>query len=286
MPAFFVKIPETMSIDIIRLQTDGVYESEITLSGLSGDMDAIARLGEEWRKTRTKLRWASFIALLLGFPVLGMGPLFFGVMFIALGIGGFVYAYRYRRGVITHLQRCQMVKSVAAMLADDTDAKTAVTLKVALQSQRKLLREADWPARKNGKEKFYSEAWLTLEARLLDGTRFSESISDLVRVRTYVNPRGKSKTKTRVHHIVAMRFNYPRNVYGDLRPAGAKLKDPIHLPETAKVKGMIITDRDIKVKATVNKTEDLGKSCSMLALGVYRLLNLGRKLTVLQGGAH
>jgi hypothetical protein len=275
-----------MPIDIVRLLADGVYESEITLNGLSGEMDAIARLGEEWRKTRTKLRWASGAALLLGFPAMGMGPPIFGVMLLALGIGGFVYAYRYRRGVITHLQRGQMVKSVAAMLADDTDAKTAVTVKLALQSQRKLLREADWPARKKGKEKFFSEAWLTLEARLLDGTRFSESISDLVRERTYVNPRGKSKTKTRVHHIVAMRFNYPQNVYGDLLPAGAKLKDPIHLPETAKLKGLSITDRDIKVKATVNNTDDLGKSCSMLALGVYRLMNLGRKLTVRQGGAH
>ena len=275
-----------MPIDKVRLQTDGVYESQIPLSALAGDMDAIARIGEEWKKTRKKLLWAGVAVLLVGLPTFSLDSPVLGLVLVTAGVAVLIWAYRYRLGVITHLQRCTTVKSVAAMLKDDTHAKAPLTVKVALKSQRTLLHEAARPMRPKGKEKFYLEPWLTLEVRLLDGTTLSENISDLVRERSYRNARGKSKTKTRVHQIVALRFIYPQTVYGDLRPSAAKVKDPIRLPATARLKALSITDRDIKVKATVTNSEDLAKSCSMLALGVYRLMNLGRKLAAHQGGAH
>lgn len=44
------------------------------------------------------------------------------------------------------------------------------------------------------------------------------------------------------------------------------------------VKGLRATDRDIKVKALVNRPEDLVPTGKMLALGVYRMLNLARRV--------
>jgi hypothetical protein len=37
-------------------------------------------------------------------------------------------------------------------------------------------------------------------------------------------------------------------------------------------------ERNVKVKALVTKGEELGETTPMLALGVYRMLNLSRKL--------
>ena len=57
--------------------------------------------------------------------------------------------------------------------------------------------------------------WIALEGRLLDGTAFSESITELVRKRSFTNPRGKHKTKTRSRYLLNLRFDYPADLYGN-----------------------------------------------------------------------
>jgi hypothetical protein len=54
MPALFVKIPESMPIDIVRLQKNGVYESQVPLSALAGDMDAIQTVLSDEQKRAFK----------------------------------------------------------------------------------------------------------------------------------------------------------------------------------------------------------------------------------------
>jgi hypothetical protein len=75
-----------------------------------------------------------------------------------------------------------------------------------------------------------------------------------------------------------MRFAYPAEVYGDATPLAAKMQKEIRLPASASVRGVEVTDRAVKVKALVTKGEDLAQTNSMLALGVYRILNLAREM--------
>jgi len=44
------------------------------------------------------------------------------------------------------------------------------------------------------------------------------------------------------------------------------------------VRGLEVTARIVKVKALVTQSSDLAPAGSMLALGVYRMLNLSREL--------
>ena len=75
-----------------------------------------------------------------------------------------------------------------------------------------------------------------------------------------------------------MRFAYPAKAYGDLTPLGAKMQKEIRLPQSASLRGLEVNDRAVKVKALVTNSDDLAQTSSMLALGVYRMLNLSRKL--------
>jgi len=75
-----------------------------------------------------------------------------------------------------------------------------------------------------------------------------------------------------------MRFAYPQKVYGDVTPLGARMRKEIQVPSTASVRGLEITGRIVKVKALVTQSGDLAQTSSMLALGVYRMLNLAREL--------
>jgi hypothetical protein len=279
-----------MPIDAERLRADGFYRAQAPLSELTGDLGDIEMACHRWTGYRTKVRWISTAVLIAGivFTAGFVEDLWLfrvlGIAMIGAAIWGYVYAYRYARPVITKQNRCGILRKVTETLRDDTHAKSPVTVRMAFAAERSLLAEQEWSLRKKGKQRLYKEDWLSVETRLLDGTTWSENITDLVRERTYVNPRGKSKKKTRVRHVVAMRFAYPADVYGNAAVTGAKLKDAIRLPSTADLKGLQVTDRDIKVKAVVNRTEDLSQASSMLALGVYRILNLARKAKARSGG--
>jgi hypothetical protein len=272
-----------MPIDAERMRVDGFYRAQAPLSELTGDLGDIEMACHHWLAYRTRVRWISTAVLVAGIAIAsGMvedTALFrvLGVATIGAAIWGYVYAYRYARPVIAKQNRCGILRKVTETLRDDTHAKAPVTVRLAFAGERSLVAEQEWPVRKKGKQRLYKDAWLSVEARLLDGTGWSETITDLIRERTYVNPRGKSKKKTRVRHVVAMRFVYPADVYGNAAATGAKLKDAIKVPPSAALKAVQVADRDIKVKAIVNRTEDLTQASSMLALGVYRMLNLARK---------
>ena len=62
------------------------------------------------------------------------------------------------------------------------------------------------------------------------------------------------------------------------------MRKEIRLPSTASVRGMEVTSRIVKVKALVTQTGDLAHTTSMLALGVYRMLNLSREIEARKRG--
>jgi len=273
-----LRLAEFMPVDPNRLRKEGVYESHSPLANLSTDLDEIERLAADWRAQRKRFQISAAALLLVGLVLLTLSPAV-GILAIALGIGLFFWVKRYKKTVAGGLDRCAVVRKVAGMLIKDTAARQAVTIHLAFDPKREVLSEIPLPHRKNGKQRIYRASWLSVEACLLDGTTFSETIEDLVRVRSFTNPRGKSKTRTRTRSIVAMRFAYPAEVYGNVTPLAERLQKEIRLPASAALKQFAAGERQVKVKALVTKAEELGDTTPMLALGVYRMLNLSRKLT-------
>jgi hypothetical protein len=273
-----------MSYDAAQLKATGIYASELPLPALIGEINQVEQTCLRWKASRTRMRWIAvglivagvFSAILLNeFTVM----LLFGIVAAISGIALIVFAQKNARAALAHVERCASARALVEALRDDTHPKSPVKVKLLLNNDRNLLNQYDWTARKKGKQSFYEADWLTVENSFLDGTTVTESVTDLVRERSYVNPRGKWKKKIRTRHLVSLRLRYPAELYGDASASPEQLQSAVKTPSTAMVRSVQVSPADIKLKATVNSTPDLTRTCTMLLLGAYRILNFSRKVT-------
>jgi len=270
-----------MPVDVNRLRTEGLYESRAPVGGLTADLDQIQSLAAEWHAARKRLGLGITVAWVVGIICFAVGFLWYvGIVMFALGSWFMYWMKSYPKAVANHVERCAFGRSMAAMLWADADPKAPVTIRLAFNPKEETLSEGAMPYRKNGKQRLYKVSWFSVEASLHDGTTFSGTVDDFVRQRSFTNPRGKSKTKTRTHSLIAMRFAYPPEIYGDMTRFREKMEKEIQLPEGAAVRGLEVSGRAVKVKALLTQTGGpyLAQASTMLALGVYRMLNLSRQI--------
>jgi hypothetical protein len=270
-----------MPVDENRLRAEGLYESREPVASLAADLDQIQSLAAGWHQARKRLGLGITITWVVGVICFAVGFLWY-VGIVMFGLGSlFMYRMKaYPKAVANHMERCAFGKSMAAMLWADADPKAPAAIRVAFKPKEETLSEGVLPDRKNGKQRLYKVSWFSVEASLHDGTTFSETVDDFVRERSFTNARGKSKTKKRTQSLIAMRFDYPPEIYGDLTRFREKMEKEIQLPDGAAVRGLEVTGRAVKVKALLSQTGGayLAQASSMLALGIYRMLNLSREI--------
>jgi len=274
-----------MAIDARQLQARGVYETRASLGTLFQDLDQIEKLFEEITAFRKKIRLVGALSALAGlaFAIAGSNLRSTALAFCAILAFVFfvvllIYSFIYGRKLLKHRDRLAVFRDLAKSLQHDADLRSPFSVMLALASQAKLVREEAWLARKNGKERFFEETFLSLAGELVDGTALTETVTEFTRKRTYKNPRGKVKTKTRSRYLATVRFAYPNDVYGDAQPASAALNEEILLPAFATLRDTRVTDKAIVVKALVTRKEDVAQTCAMMSLGAYRILNLARRV--------
>ena len=200
------------------------------------------------------------------------------------GVGLFIYSFVYGRAMHGHQSRCQLVKELFKVHQQDADPRSPFSVRLAMKSQPTLVKEEPWADRKNGKQKFFQEDYLSIEGELLDGTVLSENLTELTRKRSFTNPRGKSKTKTRSRYILALKFRYPNDLYKDARPAQQALHEGVRVPSSANVRELRVDEKAITVKSMVKVEGEIVQASAMSCLGAYRILNLARRLAA-TGGA-
>src|SRR5581483_10650811 len=201
-----------MPVDQEQLRQTCVYESKAPIETTAAALDEIEGIAAGWHKTRSRLLFAGILTIACSLVGLALFPPV-GIVMVALGVYLIYRRKYYPKGVANVLFRCEFTKALSAMLARDTDPQVAATVRLTFDPKRELLSEGVLPNRRNGKQQLYRASWFSVENRLLDGTSFTETIDDLVRERSFTNPRGKSKRKTRTRHLISMRFGYPGEVY-------------------------------------------------------------------------
>src|ERR1700682_1594981 len=281
-----------MAIDTEQLGKQGSYEVKAPLPSVLGDLEQIVRVIDYRQAFRKKLRLYAGLFLLISFvagivsATIDKGIIFGLVSFPAFVacLVLFIYSFVYSNQMVKHRNRCQLLKELAANVQQDAGSRASFSVRLALQNASKLVSEAPWDQRKNGKQQFFEEEWISFDGRLLDGTAFSESITELLRKRTYTNPRGKHKTKTRTRYLLNLSFDYPPDRYGDPRLFTPQPMEEIPVPPSATVKDVRVTEQAIAVKAIVLKPEELMQTSAMLSLAVYQILKSSRRLSS-QGGA-
>ena len=274
-----------MAIDVSQLQERGVYESRLPLDALLQDLERIGKLQAETLAFRKKLRIGAGFVLLAGVAIAiaaasGSSSAFGFSAFLvfALAVALFVYSFIYGRKLCKHSDRLVTMRELSKVRRQDAHAKSPFAARLAIVGEPKLIREEAWTPRKNGKQKFFAEEFLSLEGELLDGTVLTETITELSRKRTYSNPRGKIKSKTRLRYLVTVRFAYPPDRYGDARQANDALHEEIRVPSSAAVRDTRVSEKSIVIKALVKMSPDVLQTCAMLSMGAYRILNLARRM--------
>jgi len=264
-----------MPVDVNRLRSEGVYEAREPVASLTDDLYQVQRLASDWHSSRRKLSACGAACILLGlFTFFGFVP--GGLALLGIGIWLLYHMKVYPAPVANHMERCEFGRSIAAMLAADTDPKELVTMRLVFEPKEEVLSEGPLKGYKNGKQRLFRVCWFSISAKLYDGSTFSETVEDVVRERKYTSTRGKRKTKTRTRSLIGLRLDYPSERYGDVSALQARMRTEMYLPEGVKVRGVEVNDRAIKAKIVAQAIgiPQLVKVNSMLALGIYRVLNL------------
>jgi hypothetical protein len=280
-----------MAIDVQQLKNAGTYQAEGPLSSILNDIEQIGDFLQQIEIKRGNFRKIGYISLGTGLVLAILGgithlrPLSaLAFLEFATGVGLYIYSFVYGRSMHTHHSRYDLLKGLFTVLQQDAHPRSSFSVKLALKSQPTKLSEEPWADRKNGKQQFFEEDYLSIQGELLDGTVLSESLTELTRKRSFTNPRGKSKTKTRCRYILALKFRYPSDLYADARPAQQALHEEIRVPPSANIRETRVDEKAITVKSMVKDETEIVQTTAMTCLGAYRILNLARRIRA-AGGA-
>ena len=273
-----------MAIDAAKLRKTGIYDTRAPLPTLLADLDQIGGMVQAAEATRRRVRIYSGLAMILGIVCAVLAGLVGSTVFsflcfltFALGVGLFIYSFITGRDFHKHHDRYELLRDISKGIQPDADPRAKFAVKLQMKSNRSFVREEPVPHRKNGKQKFYEEQFLSISGELLDGTHIEETVTELARERTYTNPRGKTKSKTRQRYLLNVALYYPGDVYGDARHAQHLLSEKIHVPTSAMVKNVNVTEKAISVKTMLRAEKEIPRASSMVCLGAYRILNLARR---------
>jgi hypothetical protein len=278
-----------MALNPQQLEKEGVYQTQSPLPAILAELDQIANFAESAKALkRKKAKRGGYIILggVIGAVIGAVFPplLVLSILAIIFGIGYLIYALASGNKLLAHPLRLGVAKERITMLLQDAGEKSPFTFRLALSSKPMQLSEEAWQARKHGKQTFLEESWLTLEGRLLDGTVVNDEIKDMTRRRTFTNPRGKHKVKTRTNFLVNVRFSYPNALYGDARPAANALHGEVKVGPAAMLRGVRVSEKAIVMKALVTSEKEITQTADMLSVGGYRILNLARRMSTGQRG--
>jgi len=280
-----------MAIDVQRLRTECVYGTAAPLQSILDDLAQIAGLLQSTIKQRGKLirlglvLLATAIMVIIAAAIMSQGLVIgLGVVMLIGSICLLIYGGTYGRRLLKHRSRHELLKQRITVIRQDARAQERFSVRLTLESTPQVLSEEKWPVRKNGKQQFLKETWLTIEGPLLDGTALSEDITELSRKRTFTNQNGKRKTKIRSCYLVTSRFSYPPDLYGDASWAHGALREDVRVPPSATVRAVRVNERAITLKALVRLENEVVQTAGMLSMGAYRMLNLARRVSAGQRG--
>src|SRR5450755_1238049 len=144
-----------MAIDAKQLRAQGIYESRAPLGSLLEDFDRIGKLLQEIAAIRKKFRLFATISAVAGIAIgIAAGILasnlvgFFAPLAFAFGVAIFVYSFVYGRKLHKHQDRLIAAQDLSKILRQDADLRSPFSVRLALSSPPKLIREEAWVARK------------------------------------------------------------------------------------------------------------------------------------------
>jgi len=275
-----------MAIDQQKLQNEYTFTGRGTAAELVADLDQVALLAKKLKGRATLIRWIALAVFLM----LLASAMLFGGFLIALAIFVpivlLICSFFAGGSSILH-DRAEFLRLILNMLQQDAGTRGRFEVLLRLRAKPETISEGPVPNNQSVKQKFLRDSWLSLSARLSDGTVISESCTDLIRRRTRKNARGKTKTKDKRTCLLRVQLNYDSGRYGDAASAAAALKNPFRLAGLAQMKEFRSTDQGLAMKTILKNNPTVAATHSAnqaMLLGAYRILNLARQRVTATGG--
>jgi hypothetical protein len=280
-----------MALSLDQFGQKLVYENSATVATIGQDMLSLRGFDKVHEKLQTRWGCGGALCLVAGVPTL-FTPVFpLGIALIIFGIVSlFVYGYHRKRNLED--RRYETVANLLHLLGRDIGKDTPLQARVDLRkpTEKSKLRSTGtigiW------KVKYYTDPWLHLHGRLLDGTSFSCQMTDLVQVRSAWKrgSSGKSKLKTKEKKWLrtTVRLRVKPKAFPGLKEVAAGAEAAVRMPPGVIVRRFSCGEDELLLKTGTKREWDakLRSGTDMLSapetvalafLSLYQILNLARR---------
>jgi len=279
-----------MPINTTSFRKTLTYTATASVAQIFQDLDEIAKIDKQIENKRTQ----AIIVLAIGGVVLFAFPLFptLGVILIVgssvvLIVGGILFV-RFSPLNIQNYRR-ELIKPLLSLVTRDSKENATFNIHLVFSSptaKNKQISSGNHPNRHGWKVQLFQDQWCNLEGELLDGNRFQLTLSELNRIASGRNPRGKYKSKTKLKGSeIILKVNCSPRQYGAIKVLREEAREAIQLPPGVEVKGLKMTDKAILLNVIVppdsgaKSQEALYKIITMMFLSLYQILYLAKMLT-------
>ncbi|ATB51229.1 hypothetical protein [Corallococcus macrosporus] len=297
-----------MAFNIDRFRKERVYRCSGPISELRDDLERLRLLDMDVERSRKNWRQAALLCLAATFVLfvygltLDEGPedalatrltLWTGLVLLAGTVGCLIVYLRFRRLDLEN-RRYTLVSQVLHRLRRDIGPDAPVKLVVDLtpvDSSEKGLGKYKTSTGWNAED--FSDPWLTLQTRLLDGTHVRIAAVQRLRKRsrTRRSISGKYKTKYRKDSwaLFAVQLRVKAERYPDLARMEPETRGAMRLPGGVVVDKLQVGEDRMALRTLVEREWDAGpniqnnavdgaKSVVMMLLSLYHVLHYSKEL--------
>jgi hypothetical protein len=294
-----------MALDLDRFKRTLIYEARGPVAAVRADLEALRAFDADVERRQaqgTRIGCAGLIGIVAGVSIIKPASASQNAFLAAVGLAavgliaavvGFVRRAVYKR-INLENRRYELLGRVLALLEKDMrpDADVAVKLDLRPASHaEKLARKGkagDWNV------SYYTDRWLTLVGRLVDGTRYTLVLLAKVQARSRW-ARGRSgkmkyKTKSKGSSDAILRLKVKPDRYRHLADLAADARSAVQLPAGARVKAIQLEPGAALLRvAATDGWDDVapGNTASkpsgahlvaMMFVSLYQVLNLSRAI--------
>jgi hypothetical protein len=283
-----------MPINATSFRKTLTYAATASAAQIFQDLDELTEIDKQIENKKSlafTILVISGIALFSSLFLLEINSTLGGILLVgssvALIVGGILFVRFSPLNIQNY--RYKLIKPLLSLVSRDSQENATFNINLVFSSptaKNKQISSGNHPNRRGWKIQLFQDRWCNLEGELLDGNRFQLTLSELNRIASGRNPRGKYKSKTKLKGSeIILKVNCSPRQYGAIKVLREDAREAIQLPPGVEVKGLKITDKAILLNVRVppernaKSQEALYKIITMMFLSLYQILNLAKMLT-------
>jgi hypothetical protein len=283
-----------MPIDVATFRKTLTYTATASAAQIFQDLDELTEIDKQIENKKSlaiTILVISGIVLFASFFLFGINPTLGGFLLVCSSVVVIVAGILLARFSRLDIQnyRYELIKPLLSLVSRDSKEKAAFNINLVFSSptaRNKQISSGNHPYRRGWKVQLFHDQWCNFEGELLDGNRFQLTLSELNRIASGTNSRGKHKSKTKLKGSeIILKLNFSPRQYGAIKVLREEAREAIQLPPGVEIKGLKMTDKAILLNVKVppdsgaKSQEALYKIITMMFLSLYQILNLAKMLT-------